>query len=185
MKSYNVKTTTVKVCMTAVFMALNILMCTFSIPVPGGHLYLCDAVICCAALILDPLSAFIVGGVGAFLGDLLFYPVAMFVSLFAHGLQALSISLISHYAFKKHPIVSNVIGLTAGSAFMVLIYFLGKTFVYANLETALVKLPYEILQAVVGAVLGFIICKNFGLYKIAEKFGISQKHFDFKKGTEK
>ena len=91
----------------------------------------------------------------------------------------------SQYAFKKHPIISSVLGLTAGSAFMVVIYFLGKTFVYANFETALIKLPYEILQAAVGAVVGFVICKNFGLYKIAEKFGISQKHLDFRKETGK
>ena len=39
---------------TAVFMALNIAVSSFGIPVPGGHLYLCDVVICTAALLLDP-----------------------------------------------------------------------------------------------------------------------------------
>ena len=172
MKSYNVRTTTVKVTAVAVFMALNILMCTFSIPVPGGHLYLCDAVICCAALILDPVAAFIVGGVGSFLGDMMFYPVAMMVSLLAHGLQAFSISAISRHTFKRHKRVSSVLGLIVGSVFMVGGYFLGKTFVYANLQTALIKLPYEILQAVVGAVVGYVVCYHFGLYKIADKFGL-------------
>ena len=64
---------------TAMLMALNIAMSSFSIPVPGGHLYLNDAVICTAAILLDPLGAFIVGGVGAFLGDFFFYPAPMFV----------------------------------------------------------------------------------------------------------
>ncbi|MBQ7579934.1 MAG: ECF transporter S component [Clostridia bacterium] len=172
MKSFKISTTTVKVTAVAVFMALNIVMCTFSIPVPGGHLYLCDAIICCAALMLDPVSAFIVGGVGSFLGDMMFYPVAMFVSLFAHGLQALFISMISHYTFKNHKLVSTVLGLAVGSVFMVGGYFLGKTFVYANFQTAVIKLPYEILQAVVGAVLAFLLCRNAGLYKLADKFGI-------------
>lgn len=54
---------------TAMLMALNIAMSSFGIPVPGGHLYLNDAIICTAAILLDPLGAFIVGGVGAFLGD--------------------------------------------------------------------------------------------------------------------
>ena len=33
-------------------MAVNIAMSSFGIPVPGGHLYLNDAIICIAALLL-------------------------------------------------------------------------------------------------------------------------------------
>ena len=46
---------------TAVFMGMNIALCAFGIPVPGGHLYLNDVVICTASLLLDPVGAFIVG----------------------------------------------------------------------------------------------------------------------------
>ena len=62
-------------CTTALLMAMNIIMSmsVFSVPVPGGHLYLNDVIICFAALILDPLGAFCVGGVGAFLGDFFFF----------------------------------------------------------------------------------------------------------------
>mgnify|MGYP002625717026 FL=1 len=83
------------IAITGLFMAFNIIMSSFGIPVPGGHLYLCDVIICTAALLLDPLAAFIVGGVGSFLGDLLFYPAPMFVSLVTHGLQAVVISVIA------------------------------------------------------------------------------------------
>jgi len=83
---------TVKITITALFMAMNIVLSSFSIPVPGGHLYLNDIVICLASILLNPLEAFIVGGIGAFLGDLLFYPAPMFVSLVTHGLQAIVIS---------------------------------------------------------------------------------------------
>lgn len=66
---------TLAICITALFMALNIMMSSFGLPVPGGHLYLNDVIICTAAILLDdPKAAFIVGGVGAFLGDLFFYP---------------------------------------------------------------------------------------------------------------
>ena len=84
--------------MTALFMGMNIIlsMSTFSIPVPGGHLYFCDTVINAAAMLLDPVSAFLVGGVGSFLGDFFFYPAPMFVSLVTHGLQAMAVSWISH-----------------------------------------------------------------------------------------
>ena len=86
--SKNVKRTTVWLCTTAVFMGMNIALSSFGVPVPGGHLYMNDIVICTAAILFDPLAAFLVGGVGAFLGDMLFYPVAMFVSLATHGLYA-------------------------------------------------------------------------------------------------
>ena len=87
--------------MVAVLMAMNVVLSSFSIPVPGGHLYLNDIVICTAAILLDPLGAFIVGGVGAFLGDFFFYPAPMFVSLASHGLEAVVVSLCAHNLFKE------------------------------------------------------------------------------------
>ena len=95
-KNQNIKRKTYWLCITAVFTALNVAMSSFGVPVPGGHLYMNDIIICTAAIILDPLAAFMVGGVGAFLGDLFFYPLPMFVSLVTHGLQAVVISIFSH-----------------------------------------------------------------------------------------
>ena len=46
-------------------MAINTIFSSFSVPVPGGHIYLNDIIIVIAALSLDPLGAFLVGGVGA------------------------------------------------------------------------------------------------------------------------
>ena len=71
-KNQNIKHTTYWLCTTAIFMALNIAMSSFGVPVPGGHLYMNDIIICTAAIILDPFAAFMAGGVGAFLGDLFF-----------------------------------------------------------------------------------------------------------------
>ena len=152
----NSKRTTLWLCTTAMFMALNVAMSSFGVPVPGGHLYMNDIVICLAAIILDPFVAFMVGGVGAFLGDLFFYPLPMFVSLVTHGLQAVVISLFSHYVMKKHPIISSGIGVAIGAVIMVIGYSLGRAFIYSTPEYAILKLPYQILQAVVGAVLGMI-----------------------------
>ena len=92
-----------KMTITALLMAMNIIMSTsvLSIPVPGGHMYLNDVIIVTAAVLLDPFSAFLVGGVGAFIGDMLFYPAPMFVSLVVHGLQAVVISLCVHKFFAQ------------------------------------------------------------------------------------
>jgi uncharacterized membrane protein len=151
------------------FMALNVAMSSFGVPVPGGHLYMNDIVICLAAIILDPFAAFMVGGVGAFLGDLFFYPLPMFVSLVTHGLQAVVISLFSHYVLKKHPIISSGIGVAVGAVIMVVGYSLGRAFIYSTPEYAILKMPYQILQAVVGAVLGMVLCWGCGIHKLYDK----------------
>ena len=163
------KRTTVWLCTTAMLMALNVAMSSFGVPVPGGHLYMNDIVICLAAIMLDPFAAFMVGGVGAFLGDLFFYPLPMFVSLVTHGLQAVVISVFSHYVMKKHPIISSGIGVTVGAVIMVVGYSLGRAFIYSTPEYAILKLPYQILQAAVGAVLGMVLCWRCGIYKLYTK----------------
>lgn len=164
------KQKTAWLCITALFMALNVAMSSFGVPVPGGHLYMNDIIICTAAIILDPLAAFMVGGVGAFLGDLFFYPLPMFVSLVTHGLQAVVISLFSHYVMKKHPIISSGIGVTIGAVIMVVGYSLGRAFIYSTPEYAILKLPYQILQAGVGAIVGMILCWKCGIHKLYNRF---------------
>ena len=161
--------TTLWLCTTAMFMALNVAMSSFGVPVPGGHLYMNDIVICTASILLDPIGAFMVGGVGAFLGDLFFYPTPMFVSLITHGLQAVVISVFSHYILKKHPVLSSGIGVTVGAVIMVVGYSLGRAFIYSTPEYAVLKLPYQILQAVVGAVFGMLLCWKCGIHKLYNK----------------
>lgn len=157
--------TVLTLCTAAMFMALNVIMSSFSVPVPGGHLYMNDIVICTAAILLDPVSAFLVGGVGAFLGDFFFYPTPMFVSLVTHGLQAVVISLLSHRR-TKHPVLSSGIGVTLGAVIMVVGYTLGRGFLYSTWEYAMLKLPYQILQAAVGAVTGMLLCWKCGILKL-------------------
>ena len=159
------KHTTLWLTTTAMLMALNIALSSFSIPVPGGHLYLCDVAICTAAILLDPVAAFLVGGVGSFLGDLLFYPAPMFVSLVTHGLQAVVISLFAHYVLKRKPLAAASIGVTLGGIIMVVGYSLGRAYIYATPEYAWIKLPYEILQAALGAGAGLLLCFRGGLRK--------------------
>lgn len=163
------KRNTVWLCTTAMFMALNVVMSSFGVPVPGGHLYMNDIIICTAAIILDPFAAFMVGGVGAFLGDLFFYPLPMFVSLATHGLQAVVISVFSHYIMKDHPVLASGIGVTVGAVIMVVGYSLGRAFIYSTPEYALLKLPYQILQAAVGAVVGMLLCWKCGINNLYNK----------------
>lgn len=169
MKKNTTRRTALWLCTTALFMALNVAMSSFGVPVPGGHLYMNDIIICTASILLDPFAAFMVGGVGAFLGDLFFYPTPMFVSLITHGLQAVVISVFSHHILKKHPVLSSGIGVTLGAVIMVVGYSLGRAFIYSTPEYAILKLPYQILQAVVGAVFGMLLCWKYGIHKLYNK----------------
>ena len=166
MNKTQTKITTIRLTTAAVLMAMTIALSSFGIPVPGGHLYLCDVIICLAAILLNPFEAFLVGGVGSFLGDLLFYPAPMFVSLVTHGLQAVVISLISHKVLKNQPKIASGIGVTVGAVIMVVGYTLGKIYVYSTLEYAIIKLPYEIAQGAVGAIFGMFLCWKCGIHKL-------------------
>ncbi len=169
-KKNNRKRTTVWLCITALLMAMNVVMSSFGIPVPGGHLYLNDVIICTAAILLDPFAAFMVGGVGAFLGDLFFYPTPMFVSLVTHGLQSVVISLFAHHTLKKHPVAASGIGVAVGAVIMVAGYSLGRAYIYSTPEYAIIKLPYQILQAVTGAIAGMLLCWKCGIVKLYRKY---------------
>ena len=151
---------TLRLTMTGLFTAMTVILSLsiFSIPVPGGHLYFCDTVINVAAILLDPVSAFVVGGIGSFLGDFFFYPAAMFVSLVTHGLQAVVVSLISHRILKRRQALASGIGVIVGAIIMVIGYTLGRAYVYSTPEYSLIKLPFEIVQAGFGAVFSMVVC---------------------------
>ena len=144
---------------TALFTSMSIVLSLsiFSVPVPGGHLYFCDAVINTAAILLDPVSAFVVGGIGSFLGDFFFYPAPMFVSLVTHGLQAVIVSVLSRRIFRNKQMLASSIAASVGAVIMVIGYTLGRAYVYSTPEYAIIKLPFEILQAAFGAVVSIIL----------------------------
>lgn len=171
-----VKTQTSKISLrlmavTAMLMAMNIALSSFGVPVPGGHLYLNDIVICTAGILLDPFGAFLVGGVGSFLGDFFFYPTPMFVSLATHGLQAIVISLCVRHTFKNRKAYGAGLGVFLGAIIMVTGYSLGRAFLYSTPEYAVMKLPFQILQAAVGAVSAMILCFRFKLLELYRKLG--------------
>ena len=162
---YSVKT----LCVTALLMAINIVMSSFGVPVPGGRMYLNDVIVCIGGILLDPFEAFMVGGVGAFIGDLLFYPAPMFVSLAVHGLQAVVISLFSRKKDGRR-MLRSCIGTAIGAVIMIVGYTLGRAYVYSTPAYAVMKLPFQILQAVAGGVIALILCWKAGLVNLYERF---------------
>lgn len=161
-----------KLTLTALFMAMNIVMSSsiLSVPVPGGHMYLNDVVIVTAAILLDPVHAALAGGIGAFIGDMLFYPAPMFVSLVVHGLQAFVISLFVHKIMPKRPEAASVIGSVTGLVITVTGYTLGRAFIYSTPEYAVAKFPFQILQTLVGSALALLLCWKCGIVNLFRRF---------------
>ena len=61
------------------------------------------------------------------------------------------------------------IGVVLGAIIMVIGYTLGSAFVYSTPEYAIIKLPFEILQAGIGAVMGMVLCFSRNLAQRFEK----------------
>ena len=65
--------------------------------------------------------------------------------------------------------IAMVIGAAIGAVIMVVGYSLGRAFIYSTPEYAMLKLPYQILQAVVGAVAGMVLCWKCGIHKLFDR----------------
>ena len=162
------------IALTGVFTALNIILASLPIPTPAGNIYLCDMIICTAALLLDPIAGFVVGGIGSFIGDMLMYPSAMFVSLVTHGLQAVAISIIAHsdIGSSKHSrFIRAIVATLVGAVIMVIGYTIGNAYFYGDksMATAIFKFPKQVTQALFGAVMSLILCFKLGLNGIFRK----------------
>lgn len=165
MKNKKVFFTTKWIAYTAMMTAL--VVATTAIPpapTPAGNVYWCDGAIFLAAYLLDPLAAFIVGGMGTFLYDLIFGNAAMMVaSLVIHGLQGAAVSALLHYAFGKapkayEPVWAGVSSLV-GAAIVILGYFLTYWLITGKgYEYAAVRVPRNIIQEAVGIAIAMVIC---------------------------
>ena len=161
--------TTKKLTLTAILMAMNIVMSSFSVPTPVGGMYLNDIIVVAAAVLLEPFYAFMVGGVGAFLGDLLFYPAPMFVSLAVHGIQAVVISLCSRHLFTKKPVVGSIIGAVLGWAICCGGYTFGRWFIYSTPAYAIAKIPLQLIQTAATSAVALLLIWPCGIKQQFDK----------------
>lgn len=155
------------------------------VPIPPfGNLYWCDGLIFLAAYLLDPLAAFISGGIGTFLYDVIHGNSAMmFASLIIHGLQAVAVSTLLHYVFPKkfkklEPLWAGISSI-AGALIVIGGYFVLRYCVngYA-LPAAGYKAVANVLQEIVGVAIGMGICYATTFKIQLEKNGLLP---DFKK----
>jgi len=123
------------------------------VPTPArGYVNLSDVAITFAGLAFGPWVGMIVGGVGTALADLLggFAPFAP-LSLVAHGLEGLLIGLIG---WRRRSVPMLILAWFVGSTAMVACYLVGEALFYTGWEVALLEVPLNVFQAVIGGVIG-------------------------------
>ena len=172
---------TLRLTLTALMMSMNIVLSFQSLVLytPFGNIYFCNVVINVAGVLLDPIAAFVVGGVGSLLGDLFSASPAMVVSLFAHGLQGLVVSLSCRGLRRIELPLRSMLGMLLGSVVMIIGYTIGRTYVYGDRTFAFAasKILMELLQAGFGIALAMLLLFPMGLLnafhrEMGEDFGL-------------
>lgn len=151
------KNNTHEVTKLSILIALTVIMTmVVSIPIVGGNGYvnLGDMVIFLAALMLGKKSAFLVGGLGSFLADLLLgFGIYAPASLIIKGLEG----LIAGYLLEKklgrnYPILATIVA----GLWMAFGYYIFEIFLYGS-KGALASVPVNLAQGVLGAITSIIL----------------------------
>ena len=147
--------------------------------IPGldGKIYWCDFAIFTAAYLVDPVSATIVGGVGTTFFDLFGINGTAYnaiPSLLIHGLQGAVASatfiLLKKFFLKsesgKKEAALAVVSSILPALIVILGYFLKRIYWEGRLpEAALLKMPANVLQEIIGIAVAIAICYASGLKK--------------------
>lgn len=149
------KPRTMMIALAALMIALTtVLTMLVRVPVPGtqGYISFCDVAVNFGALAFGPLVGLVAGGIGAALADILGgYAQFALLSFLAHGLQGLAVGVLSRGKGWGGLIVAWGVGAVA----MVAVYFLGEWLVLGmGWEAALAEVPFNLVQVVVGGVVG-------------------------------
>lgn len=139
---------------------------------PAGRIYWVDGVVLLAAYLMDPLSAFICGGIGTLIYDIFKSPEMMLPSLLIHGLQGAIVSGLLHFVlpnrFKKYEWVKALIISIIAAVEVVSGYFIYRC-ITRGVPTAISSIPRNIIQEVIGITIALIICYATTFKKQLEK----------------
>lgn len=142
------------------------------------NVYWCDGLILLGAYLMDPVSSFIIGGLGSALYDFGVGHVQMAVaSLIIHGLQAAVTSALLHFAFKKfrHEALWAFISSAVGAVIVIGGYWLTYWLIFPLVMgkygwlAALERIPRNILQEIMGIAIAMALCYATTLKKQLSK----------------
>lgn len=148
---------TIKIAQAAILAALTTVataLVQIYIPATRGYLNFGDIIIFASALTFGPIVGGFAGGVGSALSDILTgYAYFSPFTLVIKGAEGIIAGLISNRVSKKRDILAIII---AGSE-MVIGYFLAEFFALSEGWAATFEVPANILQIVVGGMVGLTI----------------------------
>jgi len=167
---YSTKWITYTAVLTALVVATSFIP---PIPIPPfGSIYWCDGIIYIAAYLLDPLSAFLTGGLGTLLYDLIHGNAAMMLpSFIIHGLQGAAVSALVHCVFpKKAEALWAGVASFVGALIVISGYFILRVAIQERgWEYAAFRIVANVLQEIIGVSLAMIICFATTFKKQLEK----------------
>lgn len=156
-----------KLALAAVLTAVTVVFTMIvRIPTAKGYINLGDVAICFAAFTFGPWSAFIAGGLGTALADLISgYAQWAPVSFVVHGLEGLAIALLVRSRVRAEGVEAEIViplwrKILAGIVGMMIVaggYFVGGGAFISGFSVAAVEIPANLLQSGVGVVLGLAV----------------------------
>lgn len=165
------KPNTKKLVLTALFTALTMVATLFiRIPLPLGYVNLGDAFVLLGVFALGPVYGTIAAGLGAGLADLfgyITYAPATLVIKAGMAIVAWFIDKLLQKVTKKELLAQSVGGVCAALV-MAVGYFLYEILLFTTVGVAIVNVPWNILQGVVGTVLAVAAMKVLRATKVLE-----------------
>ncbi len=132
-----------------------------AVPTVAGRIYWVDGMVLLAAYLMDPVAAFIAGGVGSLLYDASQAPHMMVATLLIHGLQGAVVSALLHYVppkrLGKWEWVKALICSLIGAVIVVMGYFTYRC-ITSGTPVAVASIPRNIIQEIIGISIAMVLC---------------------------
>lgn len=162
---------TKKLVFSALFTALTVIFTMFvRLPLPIGYVHLGDGFIFLSVFILGPIYGTASAGLGSMLADLFGYPLYAPATLVIKVLTALGAYLV-YVFFKqitKKSLPAEIIAGVVGTLIMAFGYFLYELVFLTTFEVAIVNVPWNLLQGVVGTAVAVVTMRILTATKLLD-----------------
>lgn len=174
------------VAVTGVMTGLVMAFTFIGINIGSAYVNLGDAMVLTAAALFGPATAAIAGGLGAMFADLIVFPATFAFTLVIKAVEGAICGALIKYAVPKLArrhiplqVALGIISMVFAAVVMAVGYF-GTNVLFwgegdspaTRLSGAVLQLPIDILQGVVGCVLAVLLTYVLRLDKIAARFNV-------------
>ena len=153
-------------------MALTFVSTMFiRVPLVLGYINLGDAFVLLSVFILGPVYGTIAAGVGSALADLFGYITYAPGTLLIKTVMAIVAYLLYKLLLKatKKAILAEIVGGVAGAIIMAFGYFFYETLFFETAAVAIINVPYNIVQGLVGVTIAVIIMRILKTTNLLDK----------------